>query len=157
MKRILLIGSRSLLDLITQGQLLALEDAYHAALPALVEALAAAGLIYTLARWQDDHGKPIAISRPLVGLGDISYSLYLLHFPLMTAFTVLIQVAGMETGSGLLNTVILTIPTLLASPLLAWVTYRAVEMPGITLGQLALRPRTAPSVPANPGPVSNNS
>lgn len=113
----------------------AFERAYHAAIPTLVESGAAMVLValivtrpeaFALLRW-----------RPIVGLGDVSYSLYLLHF------VVLVALVKLTAGW------LLTLPALAAAAALAAMvlglalplsvlSYRYVELPGITLGRRAL-------------------
>jgi len=76
---------------------------------------------------------------PLVWLGRVSYSLYLIHVPLL--------VAAVHLADAILPlwlTIALVIPlTLLAAELM----YRAVEEPSIRLGRWLTAPRRAPAMP----------
>ena len=79
-------------------------------------------------------------SRPLAPLGDISFSLYLVHFPVMVA---LVTVgAGMlhlpVFGLWPLSAVSLMAATLLSSVGLAYISYHWIELPGIKLGNMLL-------------------
>jgi hypothetical protein len=60
-------------------------------------------------------------SRPLVALGDISYGIYLWHWPILIFYRLYVGRTGMGMVDGLL--------ILLSSILLAWVTTRFVENP----------------------------
>ena len=81
----------------------------------------------------------ILSASPLVWLGRVSYSLYLIHVPLL--------VAAVHLADGILPlwlTIALVIPlTLLAAELM----YRAAEEPSIRLGRWLTAPRRAPAMP----------
>lgn len=111
---------------------------FDAPLPGLVEGTAAAVLIALLVERRDAF--PLLASCPLVLLGDISYSLYLVHFPVMVA---LVTVgAGMlhlpVFGSWPLSAVSLMAATMLSSVGLAYISYHWIELPGIKLGNMLL-------------------
>jgi len=64
---------------------------------------------------------------PLVLLGSISYSIYLVHFPMQLA----VHIAGIAIGHDLpYDSRAFFITFLLATIALSWVTYRAIELPG---------------------------
>ena len=89
------------------------------------------------------HPAPFAVLRHrlAVWIGDISYSVYLLHFVVMTA---LVQLAARLWPQGLLaahpNLLAfgLIIATTLLTLLAASATYRLVEMPGIACGRVLI-------------------
>lgn len=77
-------------------------------------------------------------SRPMRALGDIAYSLYLWHWPLLILSTTFF---GYDKPSFALGTTVIV-----ASMLLAWLTNRFIEKPLIQRGK---RPKTADKVFAN--------
>lgn len=88
-----------------------------------------AGLAYAAAVAPGSIGSRLLSGRPLAFLGMISYSLYLWHYPVLSAMSAL---AGGALGAPL--------ATLLALPLvvaISWASYRWVERP--FLGQRARR------------------
>ena len=92
----------------------------HRAFPGWWALLPVAGSVLLLsapAAWGSRH---VLASRPLVWIGLISYPLYLWHWPLLVFFGIV------KFGPLTLNERELI---LLASTLLAWLTYRLVEMP----------------------------
>lgn len=111
---------------------------YTAPVPALAEGIAAAILIALVVTRREAFGWLAA--RPLVVLGDISYSVYLLHFPIMAA--VAIVGGGMlglaAFGIWPLSALALMLTTLALTLPLALLSYRWVELPGIALGNAAL-------------------
>lgn len=60
-------------------------------------------------------------SRPMVALGNISYSLYLWHWPVLVFFLVLTERSEVRAGQGL--------ALILLSLVLAWLTTRLIENP----------------------------
>lgn len=104
------------------------EQKYVAFLPALVESIFAAGVVLCVAV------RPIAfLRRPfLIWLGDISYSLYLIHFIVMSA---LAKIIGAIRAPVDVLAATLMLATLAASIPLAWIAYVFVEKPGIALGK----------------------
>lgn len=63
---------------------------------------------------------------PLVWMGDISYSIYLIHFPIMCLLAHYVH-GGLMLG---IVTTLITLPV-------SWLLYEYVELPGIKLGKLA--------------------
>jgi len=116
---------------------------YHAPVPAILEGLSATVLIAAIV------GRPAAFTilrlPTLVWLGDISYSLYLLHVPVIL-FTAAIggQVLGLSifNGDPLMATIAMTACTLVISVVLAAIAYRFVEIPGMRAGSKISRAYT---------------
>jgi peptidoglycan/LPS O-acetylase OafA/YrhL len=106
---------------------------YDAPLPMLVEGLAAFFLIGILA---SEHGRiRLLRSAWAVWLGDVSYSLYLIHFPVAILVAKLLShVFSSETSSST-ATVVLMATALTVSCGIAFSIYRLVEVPSIALGK----------------------
>ncbi len=104
------------------------EMKYVAFAPAMMESIFAAGVVLCVAV------RPIAFLRGpfLIWLGDISYSLYLIHFIVMSA---LAKIIGAIHAPVDILAATLMLATLAASIPLAWVAYVYVEKPGIALGK----------------------
>src|SRR6516164_10281146 len=101
---------------------------YHAVAPALIESVSAATLIIGIV---ERTWSPLR-SEAAVGLGDISYSLYLIHFIIMSITAKFISrwlVDGDSRAEALMaSTLLLTLP-------LAALTYEMIEKPGIIVGK----------------------
>lgn len=104
---------------------------YDAAVPGLVEGLAATVLIATIVQ----KGSRILNHRALTTIGDWSYSIYLLHLPIAYAIARLIDhflwVTPLDDRAPLLVMMMTTVVTV---PLAA-LMYRFIELPGIVLGK----------------------
>jgi peptidoglycan/LPS O-acetylase OafA/YrhL len=108
----------------------------HDPLIVLAYALAATVLIGGVARsWT---GLGFLRTRPLVNLGDWSYSIYLLHFPIMCLVAKAMQLAGAAALDPVVRSLALTAITLAAVIPLSAVSYRFIELPGISLGARAV-------------------
>jgi peptidoglycan/LPS O-acetylase OafA/YrhL len=99
------------------------------------EAVVYAGLLTGLGIW------PIwpVVSRATVFCGRISYSIYLLHVPVMASLTPLYDAVerwSLPGGMRLLVCLLLTLAFVLP---LAMLTYSIVEKPGMRLGKIALQ------------------
>lgn len=70
--------------------------------------------------------------RPILFIGTISYSLYLLHFPVIALLT---KVASWQPGVGLF------IAVCIVSIVASTITYLAIERPTMQLGRWVARPR----------------
>ncbi len=121
------------------------ETDYTAPLPTAVETLAAGALILFVVNAK--AGVAWLEAKPIVALGDVSYSIYLFHFPIMSALSTWLVFDLLPVdGSALL----LAPMTLGLTALLSWVTYRYVELPGIAAGRAfldrAVRLRVKPEV-----------
>lgn len=103
---------------------------YGAVAPGLVEAAAGGGVVLFLAL----NSKPSTPLRlmPLQRLGDISYSLYLIHFPIMSSLALLPIFQIWSPDVSALGLMALTLAV--AAPL-AFLSYHYVELPGLALGK----------------------
>jgi peptidoglycan/LPS O-acetylase OafA/YrhL len=101
---------------------------YHAVAPALIESVSAATLITGIV---ERTWAPLR-RQAAVRLGDISYSLYLIHFIIMSITAKLISrwlVDGNSRAVALMaSTLLLTLP-------FAVLTYEMIEKPGIIVGK----------------------
>jgi peptidoglycan/LPS O-acetylase OafA/YrhL len=112
---------------------------YHAFWPNVIEGIAAAALIAII------YSRPEQFSllraRFPRFLGDISYSVYILHLPIMAFVAVLISktlhLAQIQSG-GILAMMMLTLLTTGAAIAVGAISYRYVELPGIRLGRIVI-------------------
>lgn len=84
---------------------------------ALIPTLAAAGIILSA---QHSHFKGLISNKPMVGIGLLSYSLYLIHWPLIVFYSYL-DFSPLTTPDKLVIAV--------ASIIAAWMMYRFIELP----------------------------
>ena len=111
------------------------EIAYEAVVPTFVETIAGGVVVAWLAGGR--RVPALLLSWPLIGLGDVSYSLYVLHFPILTALSKLPLFAAVSPDMAALLLTALTVAATLPLALLSW---RWIERPGIALGQRCIAP-----------------
>jgi peptidoglycan/LPS O-acetylase OafA/YrhL len=112
----------------------------------LVETLASAVLIAGLVT----HRAAWMRARPLVAIGDWSYSIYLLHLPIAYTIMRLLDRDGLIAGDFNLWAVLIALATAAVTVPLAALIYRFVELPGIVAGALLLRRVRGPVTAAAP-------
>jgi peptidoglycan/LPS O-acetylase OafA/YrhL len=118
---------------------------YDQPLPMLVEGTAAFFLIGALA---SEHGRVRLLrSRWAIGLGNISYSLYLIHFPVAILVAKILSGVLSDGTSAATATALLMAFGLAISCSLAFLIYRFVEIPSIAFGKRVSK-RFIPSTPA---------
>lgn len=126
-----------LLVLLTLTQYLPVD--YRSPLAATIESILAVSVIGILAIGKVDA--PVLRSRPMVWLGDISYSIYLMHY--LIGCLLVKAIYAFETQAGVTLPVpakglLLTLLSVSATLLLSTLSFRFVERPGIDLGKRIL-------------------
>ena len=108
---------------------------YDDPIPMLVESIASFFLIGALV---SEHGRvPFLRARWIVWVGDVSYSLYLVHFPVAILTAKLLSRWFTDQTRAVVATAFLMPIGLLTSFALAFAKYRYVEVPSIALGKKA--------------------
>jgi peptidoglycan/LPS O-acetylase OafA/YrhL len=83
---------------------------------------------------------------PLVWLGEISYAIYLVHYPLVALINAYLPV-GMEPATRAIVLLAISLPPVI---LASWLLHRAVEKPFIQLGKQLTRKQSKPVTKAVP-------
>jgi peptidoglycan/LPS O-acetylase OafA/YrhL len=109
---------------------------YTAFAPALVESIFAAGVVLSAA------SRPIKMLRgtSLAWLGNISYSLYLFHFTLMSVLAKCLGKASLPLN---VRAIVLMVGTLVVALLVAHLSFEYIEKPGIAAGKKLINLVTA--------------
>lgn len=90
----------------------------------------------------------VLASRPMTLLGDLSFSLYLCHWPLIQVRNWAVDQGYIDAASGL----VLLVPAILAG---TWICWACVEKPARRLGRrLIAEPSRHDAVQAVPGPIA---
>jgi peptidoglycan/LPS O-acetylase OafA/YrhL len=148
-----LIFFRTLGFTLNHGHIVHFKFAYSAPLPMLVEGIAAFFLIGELA--SERGGVRLLRNRWFIRLGDVSYSLYLIHFPVAILVAKVLSSVFSDATSSMTAAFALMPVGLTVSLLLAFLMYRFVELPSIALGKRVSRQfsldRTREAV-SRPGP-----
>lgn len=132
---LLLFGFRALWYLYNLGVLAPIVIDYFNVWQSLAEGVFACLLIAGVVAIKGGI-RPLRIRRVAL-IGDLSFGIYLLHFPVMSMIVwTLHRVFEGGSGSALLDGTILLVSTLLVVLPLSWVLYRCVERPGIELGRV---------------------
>ena len=132
-----LIFFRFAWDWYLSGQPMPLYYGYNHPVPLIVEGLAAFVLVGMLAA---EHGHlPMLRNAGAIWLGNVSYSLYLIHFPVAVLTVKALSHVFTDATNGLIATATLMAITLPIAFALAGLTYRFVELPAIALGKRAAK------------------
>jgi peptidoglycan/LPS O-acetylase OafA/YrhL len=128
-----LVFFRSAWFAVHNGHVTPLFFGYDDPLPMLVEGVAAFFLVGALA---SEHGRVRVLrSRWAVSLGNVSYSLYLIHFPVAILVAKILSRMFSDGTSPIIATAVLTGFGLTISFGLASFIYRFVEIPSIAFGK----------------------
>lgn len=109
---------------------------YHARIPSLVEALSASvfvGLVHTNAELF-----PLLRRKVCIWLGDISYSLYVIHLPILGLLALILGSIfhlSIFIESPFIATLLLIALTAVISAIIADFSYKFIEVPAIQLGK----------------------
>lgn len=119
----------------------------------VIDALFAAALVGYALSSTANEGAPILAWRPLVGLGDISYSLYAFGLPITTVCAMLVLEHAPDgwhtSGLGAIAVVCaFTGVAFVVTSCVSWASYRLIELPGIALGRRLTAVSDRPSLPA---------
>jgi peptidoglycan/LPS O-acetylase OafA/YrhL len=118
---------------VRNGHATPLFSGYDDPVPMLVEGIAAFFLVGALA---SEHGRiRLLRSRWAVSLGNVSYSLYLIHFPVAILVAKILSRTFSDNTNPLTATAVLMAFSLTISFALAAFIYRFIEIPSIALGK----------------------
>jgi peptidoglycan/LPS O-acetylase OafA/YrhL len=131
---------------ISTGHARTLYFGYDQPLPMLVEEMAAFFLIGALA---SEHGRVRLLRSPwAIWLGNISYSLYLIHFPVAILVAKILSRVLSDGTSAATATAVLMAFGLAISFSLAFLIYRFIEIPSIAFGKRVSKRFMPASAPA---------
>lgn len=127
------------------GHAMPLYVGYDDPVPMLVEGVAAFFLVGALA---SEHGRIRLLRNPwAIQLGNVSYSLYLIHFPVAIVLAKILSHVFSDRTSSTTAAVVLMVATLSLAFGLASLIYRLVELPSIALGKSVSKRLTMSGVP----------
>jgi peptidoglycan/LPS O-acetylase OafA/YrhL len=130
---LVLIFFRSVCFTLHNGQILRHHFEYDDPLPMLVEGVAAFFLIGVLA---SERGRIRLLRRSwAISLGNLSYGLYLIHFPVAIFIAKMLSAVFSDQTSSTVATLVLMAFGLTASLGLASLIHRFIERPSITFGK----------------------
>ena len=119
------------------GQPMQLYWGYNHPVPLIVEGVAAFFLVGMLAA---EHGHlPVLRNPGAIWLGNISYSLYLIHFPVALLVVKALSHFFSDATNSITASVTLMAVSLPVSCALAVLTYRFVELPAIAVGKKVVK------------------
>ncbi len=131
---------------ILTGHAMPLYFGYADPVPMLVEGIAAFFLIGALA---SEHGRVRLLRSPwAIWLGDISYSLYLIHFPVAILVAKILSRVFSDGTSAATATAVLITSGLAISFSLAFLIHRFIEIPSIAFGKRVSKRFMPASAPA---------
>jgi peptidoglycan/LPS O-acetylase OafA/YrhL len=131
----LLVFFRFLWFTVLRGHPIPLYDGYDDPLPTLVEGVAA---FFVVGALSSERGRtPILRGRVATWLGDVSYSLYLIHFPVILLTAKLISHLSANAWAATTSAAVLIAVALPIALFLATLLYRYIELPGIAWGRKA--------------------
>ncbi|UOH75084.1 acyltransferase [Acinetobacter schindleri] len=113
---------------------------YHSPYAALIEGLSSSILISIIATHPNIFN--ILKNKILVYLGDISYSIYLLHLPIMAFIAILLEKMALLqyiTNNGLILSLLLLLLTTILTIVFSDFLYKRVELNGIKYGKFIIR------------------
>jgi peptidoglycan/LPS O-acetylase OafA/YrhL len=134
-----LVFFRSMCFTLRDGHIVPFHFGYDDPLPMVVESIAAFFLIGILA---SEHGRiRLLRSSSAISLGNVSYSLYLIHFPvtILTA-KILSRIFSDQTSSATATASLMAV-ALVVSLGLAFLMYRFIEVPSIAFGKRVSKQR----------------
>jgi peptidoglycan/LPS O-acetylase OafA/YrhL len=93
-------------------------------------------------------------SRPLLFIGDVSFSIYLLHYVVVCTLAKLFALAHLPLGVMPLAILLASLTCIISVPL-AWLSFEFVEKPGVQLGKFVMaawsgRPGVKPAARVTP-------
>jgi peptidoglycan/LPS O-acetylase OafA/YrhL len=128
-----LVFFRSAWFAILNGHATTLYLGYDDPVPMLIESVAAAFLVGALA---SEHGRLRCLrSAGLIWLGDVSYSLYLIHFPVAILTAKMLSPVFSNGTKASVATAVLLAVGLSLSGAAAFVIHRFIELPSMTFGK----------------------
>jgi peptidoglycan/LPS O-acetylase OafA/YrhL len=96
----------------------------------------------------------VMASRPLLFIGDVSFSIYLLHYVVVCTLAKLFALAHLPLGVMPLAILLASLTCIISVPL-AWLSFEFVEKPGVQLGKFVMaawsgRPGVKPAARVTP-------